>query len=107
MSVRMYVDMSHLLQLYRFLKEFCRTSAGLPKDFCRTFEGLWALDFMVYKIYLVYKSQPPGLRDLFFIELKSPAQLGKYVLSSELRTFERSSLIRNPIKILSNLELKF
>ena len=36
------------------LKDFQRTSKGLPKDF-----GLYGLQNLV-----VYKSQPPGLRDL-------------------------------------------
>ena len=44
---------SHLLQLYW-------TSEGLPKDFQRTSEGLPKDSNL-----LVYKSQPPGLQDLF------------------------------------------
>ena len=40
---------------------------GLLKDFWRTFKGLRNLYFMVYKIY---KSQPPGLRDLLIFKVR-------------------------------------
>ena len=40
LSVCVSVRPSHFLQLYYFLKDFCRTSEGLPKDFQRTSKGL-------------------------------------------------------------------
>ena len=58
MCVCVSVRLSHLLQLYR-------TSAGLLKDFWRTSKGL-PEDFRLYILQNLYKSQPPGLRDLFF-----------------------------------------
>ena len=70
MLVCLCVCVSHLLQLYwtseGLLKDFRETSKGSLKDLWRTSKGL-PKDFRLYSLQNLYKSQPPGLRDLFLL----------------------------------------
>ena len=68
------------------LKDFWRTSGGLLKDFWRT------LDFRLYGLQnlIVYKSQPPGLPDLFYL-------VSAWSTACNLVTFQYSKLFTDSL----------